>query len=177
MKVILRFFSLSALVAVLFLSASHAQEPLIKAGEAKSRKSNLAFPELNNLSATGTAALKNSVNRLRQTAEDALKLSNYFEVMNPSAFLEDTKKVSAKPDTYEMGGFKFDSWKTIGTEYLIRGTYEQVGSELTVDIFVYQVDLKQLKLGKKYKTKMDNTERIGYLIANDILQAVIGRSY
>ena len=171
---LLRIFSLVALVGVMFLSASHAQEPLIKAGEAKSRKSNLAFPELNNLSATGSATLKNAVNRLRVTAEDGLKLSNYFEIMSPSGFLEDTKKVSAKPDSYEMGGFKFDSWKTIGTEYLIRGSYEQVGSDLTVEIFVYQVDLKQLKLGKKYKTKMDNTEQVGYLIANDILKAVTG---
>lgn len=168
---------LMVIFAVLFLSLNvfSQEEPLIKAGEAKSRKSNIAFPEFNPATLGTHASAKTTINKLKQAAESALKLSNYFDIMNPSAFLENTSKVSAKPESYEVGGFKFETWKTIGTEFLIRGTYEINGSEIVLDVFLYQVDLKNLKLGKKYRTPVSNAEQLGYTLANDILQAVTGR--
>ena len=164
------------ILSVLFFSfGAFSQEPLIKAGEAKSRKSNLAFPEFNPAKLGTNSSSKAPITKLKNATESALQLSSYFEIMNPSAFLENTSKVSAKPDSYEVGGFKFDSWKTIGAEFLLRGTYEINGSEIELDVFLYQVDQKNLKLGKKYRTPVSNSEQLGYTLANDILQAVTGR--
>lgn len=168
-------FFIVLIVLVLGSTSFSQEEPLIKAGEAKSRKSNIAFPEFNPAKLGTSSSAKGPISQLKQAAESALRLSNYFEIMNPSAFLENTSKVSSKPESYEVGGFKFDTWKTIGAEFLVRGTYEVNGSEIVLDAFVYQVDAKSLKLGKKYRTPVSNAEQLGYTFANDILQAVTGR--
>lgn len=169
--------SFLVLLITLALSiVSNAQDPLISAGAAKSRKSTLAFPEFNDSSLSSNAKLAAAAKKIKSTTESALDFSNYFELMQPSAFLEDTKKVGIKPLGNIPNGFKFDTWKQIGTEFLIRGSFEQKSSDIQLEIFVYQVAQGTLKLGKKYNSNIENAEQIGFVIANDILEAVTGVS-
>jgi TolB protein len=151
-----------------------SQQAVIKVGDAKSRKSNLAFPFFNNIGTNESAeAIKASAD-IYNMAKSNLELSAYFEMMSPTAFLEDTKKLSVKPKAIDSNGFSFEPWKKIDTEFLVRTSYSLSGKDLTVETFLYQVDQSKLVVGKRYKAKINQSGQIGNTIANDILEAITG---
>ncbi len=170
----MKIFSL--LFIFLFLSLTvFSQQAVIKVGEAKSRKSNLAFPYFNNTGTDQSGAATKAAGEIYNSAKKNLELSTYFQMMPLTAFLENTTNLSVKPKTSDANGFKFDSWKTIGAEFLIRASYSLTEKDLTVETFLYQIDQSKLLVGKRYKANINQTEQIGNTIANDILEAITGK--
>jgi TolB protein len=164
------------LLLVLFISASSfSQQALIKVGDAKSRKSNFAFPYFNNIGSNQSGAATKAASEIYNSTKKNLELSTYFQMMPLTSFLEDTSAVSVKPKTANTDGFKFDSWKTIGAEFLLRTSFSLIDKDLTVETFLYQVDQSKLVIGKRYKAPVNQTEQIGNTIANDILEALTGK--
>jgi TolB protein len=163
-------------LTILFFSIfSWSQQAEIKVGEAKSRKSNLAFPYFNNTGTNQSGAATKAASEIYNSTKKNLELSTYFQMMPLTAFLEDTSKVSVKPKPAAVDGFKFDSWKTIAAEFLIRTSYSLIEKDLVVETFLYQVDQSKLVVGKRYRANINQTEQIGNTIANDILEAITGK--
>ncbi len=163
-------------IFVLFFSTYlFSQQSVIKVGDAKSRKSNLAFPFFNNIGTNQSGAAMKAASEIYNSTKKNLELSTYFELMPLASFLEDTKNLSVKPKPGDANGFKFDSWKTIGAEFLIRASYSLTDKDLTVETFLYQTDQSKLIVGKRYKANINQTEQIGNTIANDILEAITGK--
>ncbi len=168
------------LVLILTLSflsqVSFAQEPTIKVGEAKSKKSNLAFPSLNNIGTNKSSSTLKVAADIYNTAKSDLEISTYFNLQSPASFLENTANLSAKPkSTDAANGFKFTTWKTLDTEFLIRATYFIVDKEMTVESFLYNVSQEKLVVGKRYKGNINQAVQIGHTFANDILETLTGR--
>lgn len=163
------------IIMVLMPALALAQEPIIKVGEARAKKSNLAFPVLNNVGSAASGEAKASVAEIYNTAKKDLEVSAVFTIQPPSAYLENTTNLGAKPKTLDSNGFKFDSWKTINTEFLVRGTYYVAGPDITVEIYLYNVDQEKLVVGKRYKAPLKQPIQIGHSIANDILEALTGQ--
>lgn len=151
--------------------SSYATEPVIRVGTARAKKSNLAFPALNNIGAGTSKASADVYN----TAKADLQLSTYFNVLSPSGYLENTTILSPKPKSADAtNGFKFDTWKTLDAEFLIRATISVTGDEMTVESFLYNVNQEKLVVGKRYKGSTHQAVQIGHTFANDILETLTG---
>jgi TolB protein len=161
---------------ILFISQSvFAQYAYIKIGDAQAKKSNLAFPVMNQMNASKSGVHVKLAAQIHNTALKDLELSTYFNIMSPEAFLEDTTTSSIKAKSLDANGFKFDTWKTIGAEFLIRSSFSLIGDDISVEMYLYHINEAKAIVGKKYSAKSSNTFQIGHTLANDVLEALTGR--
>lgn len=168
-----------ALILILGLSPliSHAQSNgiYIKMGEARTKKSLTAFPPLQYSGSPSTASRNQGVGiEIFNTITNDLSVSSYFQFINQSAFLEDTAKTGLMPAPGLPNGFKFQSWSSIGADFLIRAGYSVVGNEVTLETYTYHVPRAALVLGKKYKGPVSSARRIAHTFSNDVLKALTG---
>lgn len=149
----------------------------IKLGEAQTKKSLLAFPAPRFEGTPGASPNHKAIGSdLFNTIQTDLIVSGYFQMIQSSAFLEDTNKAGLKPAGVEANGFKFDSWKQIGAEFLIKSSFSVAGNSLTLETYTYHVAKNQLILGKKYKGDIGSLRRIAHKFANDVLEALTGKT-
>lgn len=147
----------------------------IKVGEAQTKKSLIALPPLQFVGNPAAATQYQSVGaELFRVMQNDLNISNYFQFIPQSSFLEDTTKLGIKPAPADPNGFKFDTWKQIGAEFLIRAQFSIIGDMVTVNTMTYHVNQSKLILGKNYKGPVAATRRIAHTFANDILEALTG---
>lgn len=171
---------LGALFMITSLSApvAFAQDNgiYIKLGEARTKKSLLAFPALQYFGSPTASSKYQSVGvELFNTIANDLSVSSYFQMINQSAFLEDTTKVGLLPAPGQANGFKFQSWSAIGADFLIRAGFSIAGTEMTVETYIYHVPRATLVMGKKYKGPTSSVRRIAHTFANDVLKALTGK--
>ena len=146
----------------------------IKLGEARTKKSLMAFPALQYSGSPGTAAKAQSVGaEIYNTIVNDLTASAYFQFIPQSAFLEDTTKTALTPTG--PTGFKFPPWTTVGAEFLIRAGFAIAGNELTLETYTYHVPKANLIFGKKYKGTVGTARRIAHTFANDVLKELTGK--
>lgn len=157
--------------------AQESNEVFIKIGEAKTKKSLMALPVFQNLGSS-----KNSVrdiaigNEIFSVVKNNLEVSAYFQMIDKSAFLEDVSAKGLKPIPAEANGFNFASWQQIGADFLIRGGYSIIGSEINLETYVYHVPKNKLVFGKKYKAPTNAARKISHTFSNDILEALTGKT-
>lgn len=180
------FFCLSLLLGFFIglanPSSSFAQETAgassgayIRITDANFKKSLLALPPFQYSGVAGGSPAHLKVGKdLFDVFRNDMETSGYFEMIKPAAFVEDVSKMGLKPSGQEEGGFKFESWKQIGTDFLIRVGYRVSGSDLTVDTYTYYVAQQKLVLGKTYKAKTSDARTIAHTFANDVLKELTG---
>ncbi|MBK9322159.1 MAG: PD40 domain-containing protein [Bdellovibrionaceae bacterium] len=156
-------------------SSASTQTSDIKLGEARTKKSLLALPPLTYQGSPSSSAQNIGI-EIFNTINNDLNVSAYFEIIPQKAYLEDTSKTSLKPAPGDPGGFKFQSWSTIGAEFLIRIGYFVAGSELQMEAYLYHVGKSQLVMGKKYKGTASNARKIAHTFSNDVLEALTGKA-
>jgi TolB protein len=173
------FFSL--MIALAFSSPALAQESegggglYIKIGQASLKKSLMAVPPFQFSGSPGSA--KNGVaagKTLFDVFRNDMEVSGFFEFIKPDAFLEDVSKIGLKPAPGEAGGFKYDAWKQIGTEFLVRVGYRINGNDVAVDAYVYHVPQQKLVLGKSYKGRTADARVVAHTFSNDVIKALTG---
>ncbi len=162
------------LLIVFLAQFAFADQAYIKIGEARAKKSNMAFPHFNNQGSNNSGASTGAAAEIYTAAVKDLEMSTYFQMISNAAFLEDPTKTGIKPQPGLANGFKFEPLKTIGAEFLIRGGYEMIGNELTLEMFLYQVSESKLLMGKRYKAPAKQGKQIGHTLANDVLEALTG---
>ncbi|MCB0348478.1 MAG: PD40 domain-containing protein [Bdellovibrionales bacterium] len=157
----------------LFVSlGAHSQSDgiYIKVTDANVKKSLLA---LTPLQYTGSASLVSQYQKigadLYSVLRNDLDVSSYFEFINPKAYLEDTAKVGLRPAPQYANGFKFDNWKKIGSEFLIRAGYQVVAGKIELESYLYYVPTATLVVAKKYTGSIDEARTIAHTFANDII--------
>ena len=169
------FFLLTALITLNAFTARAQNKILIDVGQARVRKSLLAFPTLKRLGAAVTATQERSGNELYATIDNDLVTTGLFQQISPSAFLENPLQTGLRPSGVEPNGFDFQKWKTIGTEFLIKGGYQIVGRQITLEVYAYYVPKGNLVIGKRYTANLSALRRIGHTFANDFIRAVTGK--
>lgn len=177
---------LTVLIVTLSFYSAFAQEEVarepgavgasadIKLGEARTKKSLLAFPPLN-YQGSPSGSYQSVGSDLYNTINNDLNVSAFFQIIPQKAYLEDTSKTSLRPAPGEPNGFKFQSWTTVGAEFLIRAGYFLAGGEVNMEAYVYHVGKSQLVMGKKYKGPVSNVRKIAHTFSNDILEALTGK--
>lgn len=172
-----RIFSV-LILTLLYSISGFAQDSniYIKLGDAKTKKSLLAFPPIQNLGSQSASAAQQKVGvDLFNIITNDLTVSAYFQFINSSAFLEDSSKTALTPAPGTPNGFKFQSWSTIGTEFLIRAAYSVVGNDLTLETYTYHVPKATLVFGKKYKGPVKSLRKLAHTFSNDVLKALSGQ--
>lgn len=168
-------FFLKIFFSVLVASFSaKANQAYIKVGEARSKKSVMAFPIFINLGATDTGTAASSIGQIYSLTKKNLDLTTYFSLLSNDAYLEDLTKKSLKPVSEEATGFNFEPLKTIGTEFLVRTGYSVVKNEISVEMYLYHIPESKLVMGKRYRSTIENTAKIANMLSNDIIEALTG---
>lgn len=166
---------LYALVAS-FTSFAQDSQIYIDVGQGQVKTSLLAMPPLKYVGSQSTNADHIRAGQdLYRVAFNDLNVSGYFTFIKPEAYLEDPTQTGIRPAPGATGGFDFGKWKTIGTEFLIRGAYQIIGGDLALEIYVYHVPTGKLVMGKNYRGPSSGTRKIAHTFANDLLQALTGK--
>lgn len=148
----------------------------IKVGEAKAQKSLVAFPALQFMGSPGASPNYQSIGSdIFKVVLNDLTVTGYFQFIAQSAYLEDPAKTGLRPHPTDANGFKFESWKQIGTEFLIRASFSVAGDQLTLETYAYHVPKANLVLGKRYKGTVSGARRIAHTFANDLMEALTGQ--
>lgn len=147
----------------------------IKLGEARTKKSLLAFPPLN-YQGSPSGSYQTVGTDLYNTINNDLNVSAFFQIIPQKAYLEDTSKVGLRPAPGEPNGFKFQSWSTVGAEFLIRAGFFLAGGEVNMEAYIYHVGKSQLVMGKKYKGPISSVRKIAHTFSNDVLEALTGKA-
>jgi TolB protein len=170
------FFSLPQATAQDAAATTDASTVYIKVGEATLKKSLLAMPSFQFTgSGAGSRNQKLVESELFNVITNDLEVSSYFQFIKSNAFLEDTTKVGLRPLGVDSNGFKFDSWKQIGAEFLIRGGYSVIGDQLEFNAYVYFVPTQKLVFGKKYTGSIGTVRKIAHIFSNDVLEKLTGK--
>lgn len=148
----------------------------IKVGEAKAQKSLVAFPALQFLGAPASVPQYQTIGaELYKVVMNNLTSIGYFQFIAASAFLEDPATTGLRPFPQEKNGFKFESWKQIGAEFLLRASYSVSGESLTLETYAYHVSKGELILGKRYKGTLSSIRRVAHTFSSDLLEALTGQ--
>ena len=147
----------------------------ISVGDANVKKSLLALPAFQ---LQGDSQRKRDIElgeKIFSSLSQSLEFSNYFEFVDPKAFLEDPQSVGLRPAPEEPGGFEFKKWSVIGTEFLLRGGYKVKRRKVEFELNVYYVPQAKVVLQKVYRGTNRESEKIAYAAANDIIKALTGK--
>lgn len=168
---------LSLLIALVFAFQAQASEQIfIKVGDAKVRKSNLAFPPIQFFGSPEKNANYQRVGaEIYKTIRNDLDISYYFSFIDPKAYIEDPAQTSLKPFPSEANGFKFSNWRSIGTEFLIRAGFDIKGSNVELDVYLYHVPKGDTLLSRKYKGTTTNLREIAHTFSNDVIYRLTGK--
>ena len=173
-----RFVSLFLLASVFGLS-TQAQEVKknvdFEINQAQSRKSVLAFPPMQFLGSQAASPNFNQIGgEFYRVVQNNLTISTFFQFLSHGAFFEDTSKTGLKPVPLDPRGFKFDSWKRTGAEFLIRGGFSITDSTLTLEMYTYSVGKSSLVFGRKYTGTVNDVRKMAHQFSNDFLKELTG---
>jgi TolB protein len=158
-------------------SANNSSSGLyIKITDANMKKSLMAIPPFQFVGSPNSS--KNAIRvgkEIFDVFRNDMDVSGYFDFIKSDAFLEDVSKVGLRPVGTEAGGFKFDTWKQIGAEFLVRVGYHITGDQVSVDTYTYYVSQQKLVLGKTYKSSTSDTRALAHTFANDIVKELTGQ--
>ena len=172
MKMSVVFFSLY----FSFLLSAFAQTTVsVDVGEAKTRKSLVALPAFNNVGSDISSSAIKTAQEVYDVIANDLDVTGFFTFIKPEAFLEDTSKLALRPAPLAANGFDFNKWKSIDTEFLIRGGYRVVGTNITLEIYAYDVRKGDLVFGKKYESPTSALRKMAHTFSNDFVKAVTGK--
>ncbi|OFZ10521.1 MAG: hypothetical protein A2Z20_02755 [Bdellovibrionales bacterium RBG_16_40_8] len=171
MKYLLGFF----ILICCFSSANAGPKIFIDVGEARVRKSKLALPAFQYLGAKSSGTKNTSGDELYSVINNDLAATGLFISIDPNAYLENPMTTGLRPASVVPNGFDFANWKTIETEFLIRGGFQIINNTLILEIYGYYVPQGTLVLGKKYEGPASSARKIAHTFADDFVKAVTGK--
>jgi len=148
----------------------------IDVGKAQVKKSLLAMPPvLYSGTQPSNSAHIQAGHSLFSVIVNDLTVSNFFTFIKPDAYLEDPAKTGLLPAPGAPNGFSFEKWKTIGTEFLIRSSFNVLNNELKFQVYVYHVPTAKVVMAKNYSGALAAHRRMAHTFANDLVKALTGK--
>lgn len=178
MKSIIKFILLTLAAVVVSSSLSiivladdqvDSDKIYINVGEAKVKKSLIAFPPIHFLGGPSLAPkYKQNGADLYNTILNNIEVSNLFTTIKPDAFLEDTTNLA-------LTSVDFEKWKKIGTDFLLRTGYTINDSKLELEAYLYYVPQGKLVMGKKYLSEVKELRQTAHTFSDDLMKALTGK--
>ncbi len=119
---------------------------------------------------------RRSVDEAWLTMHADLKLSGYFEVIDPAAYIE--RSGGVEPGTFDWG-----AWTPLRTAVLVktrllppgRPDCDPAGQSTCLDVFVYHAAGASLLAKKRLRAGTDDARYLGHRAADVVLEAVTGQ--
>ncbi len=106
---------------------------------------------------------------LQETVSEDLDFSGLFRVLDPLSFIEDPKSSETDPTR-----IRFEDWRVIGAEALIKGSFSKTGDRLKAEFYLYDVIRRQVILGKRYYGRSEDLRRMAHKFSNRVIQEITG---
>lgn len=163
------------LLILLLLSFTGEGKIVINIGSAKVKKSVIAispFVLKNNSYTTSEIRIGQTMSTL---LNENMKLSSYFKILSPTAFLENPAEKSPNPWPKDSRGFRWENWQLSGADFLLFNNYTVVEGQVQLRVVFYNVNLKKAVFKRKYTVPATHTEQLINRLSNDIVQRLSGR--
>jgi TolB protein len=99
-----------------------------------------------------------------------LKLSSYFKVIDPQAYIEDPQNSG-----YDIGQFNFADWSSINAEFLVKGAVKRNGGTVSVEALLFDVGSQRRMMGKKFTGQPHEVSEMARRFADSVMEAVTGK--
>jgi TolB protein len=132
-----------------------------------SQLSSIAVSGLKNLS--GDDDHRISGDFVRTLSRD-LELSGYFRILDPHAYIEDPQTSG-----FELGQFNFADWRSINSDFLVKGSVAQEGTSIKLTAYLYDVAQQRRMMGKNYSGTPSDVRRMARRFADAIMEASTGQ--
>ncbi len=133
------------------------------------RKIPMAIPQFQSLSAdpTGNGQGEAFANEL----QEMLEFSGYFKMLDRGSFLHDPQKSGITKTT-----INFQNWMTIGAELLITGGLVIDGSNMSVELRLFDTFKSKLLVGKRYRGAVKDRRTVVKRFCSEVMQALTGNA-
>jgi len=95
-----------------------------------------------------------------------LDMTGYFRIIPRSAFLEDPQKDRTR--------IIFSDWRTIGADYLVKGSFQRQARKLAVEMRLYDTVRGEVVREKRYQGTSEERKKMVIKFVNEILLALTG---
>ena len=99
-----------------------------------------------------------------------LELSGYFRNIDPQAFIEDPQSSG-----FELGQFNFADWRSINSDFVVKGSITQAGTAIKLTAYLYDVAQQRRMMGKNYNGAPSDVRRMARRFADAVLEASTGQ--
>jgi TolB protein len=97
-----------------------------------------------------------------------LDLSGFFDVLNPNSYIETPGSCTGPDD------FAYSDWSVIGVEGLVRGVVTSSRRKIKVQLFLHDVQIRRVVLGKEYEGNHSQIRNIAHKFSNEIVKFFTG---
>jgi len=149
------------LLILLLLPVKSFAKIYIMIEDPSSRKFPIAVPEFQSTKGR-SSALTEEITDLVKTD---LKIAGFFKVLDESAFLSPVEP-GAEVD--------FSKWTAIEAHALLKGIVDGSGSNITIEMRLYDTDTKELLVGKQYKVSKKEYYVAIHRFMDDLMEALTG---
>jgi TolB protein len=114
---------------------------------------------------------KHNVSRVFDTTLTRdLKLSSFFRVIDPQAYIEDPQTSG-----YDIGQFNFGDWRSINAEFLVKGAVTRQAGKVMVEALLFDVGEQRRMMGKRFTGEPNEVSEMARRFADAVLEAVTGK--
>jgi TolB protein len=160
LKRLLIFMSLTALS----FNSWGEDTTYIAIGKAKTKKTQIALPDFSAEKSVSAGTAK-----ALETLRKDLGFLDVFEVISPSRYKDSTPNA-------KTGTFPLESWKEIGSDYVLKAQATSGERGLIVEAYLTEVASGSTSLAKRYVTSLGEVVSLGHTIANDVVKAITGEA-
>jgi TolB protein len=98
-----------------------------------------------------------------------LEMTGFFNIISKKAFLEDQKQAGLTVES-----IRFADWAVIGAEYLVKGSFQSNGKDITAEFYLFDVIKGEVITAKQYTGKIEDKTEMVRKFAGEILSALTG---
>src|SRR5215469_1874337 len=104
------------------------------------------------------------------TVRRDLELSGYFRIIDPHAYIEDPQNSG-----YELGQFNFADWRSINSDFLVKGAIKIDGRAVQLTALLYDVAQQRRMMGKGFTGSAADVPRMARRFADAVLESTTGQ--
>lgn len=106
---------------------------------------------------------------LARLLADDLGFTGIFHILDPRGFLLDPQTLPV-----DQAKIRFDHWRRLGADFLVRGQYQVAGEELTLDLRLFDAVAGRRVVGTVYRGDLNTRRQMVQRFAEEILFALTG---
>jgi TolB protein len=126
----------------------------------------IAIPEFKDMG--GNGGHRDLSGTLSDIITNDFRLSGYFRALDRSCFIEGPEAGITRER------IQFKDWSLIGADLLLKGGYESIGSQLSSEVRLFDVQSAKQLYGKRFVGSIEQKRYLMHRVADDIILTLTG---